>query len=211
MVDLGIPEQRIETFPWGVEFKVFHPAASAPTTPAIVSTRNFESVYDLPTLLHAVGQVARDVPGMRLDLFGDGSLRDSLAGIVHKAGLESQVRFMGRVDPITLARRLREASTYVSTSKSDAASVSLLEAMATGLVPVVSDIEANRPWVTHGENGLLFPVGDSDALRSAIRRALSDEELRARAREANPRIIEARASWGESMRRLEEVYRRVTG
>jgi glycosyltransferase involved in cell wall biosynthesis len=211
MVELGIPEQRIETFPWGVDFKMFHPATVPPATPTIVSTRNFESVYDLPTLIHAVVQVAREIPGMRLDLFGDGSLRHSLAEIVRNERLESRVRFVGRVDSPRLAQGLREASTYVSTSKSDAASVSLLEAMASGLVPVVSDIEANRMWVTHGENGLLFPVGDTAMLRGAIRRALSDEELQARARKVNPWIIESRASWGESMRRLEGVYRRVTG
>jgi glycosyltransferase involved in cell wall biosynthesis len=64
---------------------------------------------------------------------------------------------------------LRAADVYVSASSSDGTSSSLLEAMASGLYPVVSDITANRPWVEHGKNGLLFAVGDAASLAEALR------------------------------------------
>lgn len=209
MVELGIPEERIATFPWGVNDHVFFPAANLSSATSIVSTRNFEWVYDLPTLVSAFKIMSLGSTTARLDLYGDGSLRSSLEARVAKSGIGTRVRFHGRVDPRRLSEGLRESAVYVSTSKSDAASVSLLEAMATGLVPVVCDIEANRRWVSHGENGLLFPVGDAGRLAQTLRRAITDEDLRIRSRTANPRIIKEKASWDDSMKRLEEIYESV--
>jgi glycosyltransferase involved in cell wall biosynthesis len=209
MVELGIPEDRIATFPWGVDNHIFHPAATMPPPLVIVSTRNFESVYDIPTLILAFAILAREFPDTRLNLYGDGSLRSSLENLTAKSGIADRVRFQGQASPETLSAALRDSAVYVSTSKSDAASISLLEAMATGLVPVVSDIEANRHWICDGENGLLFPVGSARALAQKLRRTIIDEDLRVRAHTANPRIVRERASWADSMRRLDDVYEKV--
>src|SRR5262249_53404117 len=62
----------------------------------------------------------------------------------------------------------REHEVYVSSSTSDSTSQSLLEAMAAGLVPIVTSIEGNRGWVVHRGSGLLVPPGDPLALASAI-------------------------------------------
>lgn len=209
MVSLGIPANRISTFPWGVDTSLFHPPSTAPEAGLVVSTRSFEPVYDVETLLSAYALLHKDSPGVRLRLYGGGSLEESLRAQAERLGLAPSVEFAGFASHPTEAEGLRDASVYVSTSKSDAASVSLLEAMATGLIPVVSDIEANRPWVRHGENGLLFAQGDPVDLERNLRRALSDESLRSRAREVNPRIVSTRATWEQSMHAINEVYRKV--
>ncbi len=210
MVGLGIPKGRIVTFPWGVDTELFRPAEEIPRLAAIVSTRSFEQVYDLPTLIRAfaVASLARE--NVRLRLFGDGSLRAEMVRLAASLGVGDHVEFPGHVKQVVLAKALRKASVYVSTSTSDGASVSLLEAMASGLVPVVTDIEANRDWIRNEDNGLLFPVGDSTSLSKALRRAFVDEDLLDRCRRTNPTIVRDRASWGYSMRRLDDVYMRVS-
>jgi glycosyltransferase involved in cell wall biosynthesis len=54
---------------------------------------------------------------------------------------------------------------------------------------VVSDIAANRPWIKHGANGLLCPVGDAEALARALERAFADPDLRARAAATNRQAV----------------------
>ena len=74
------------------------------------------------------------------------------------------------------AELLGRAEIYLSASLSDSTSVSLLEAMASCAVPVVSDIEGNREWVGEGEGARLFPPGDSAALARALEHALDDSD-----------------------------------
>jgi glycosyltransferase involved in cell wall biosynthesis len=64
----------------------------------------------------------------------------------------------------------------------------LIEAMAMGAFPIHSDMESIREWITHGENGLLFPVDDINALTRCIIRALTDDSLVESARHTNRQI-----------------------
>ena len=210
MIQLGIDVAKIETLPWGVDAEMFHPAETMPRGLSVISTRSFEAVYDLDTLLRAAEIVGRAGTRLRLALYGDGSLRAALVARARELGIVEHVRFEGRVAPRVLAGALRGASVYVSTALSDGASTSLLEAMATGLVPVVADIPANRAWISHRENGILFRPGDAGALASALEQALSNPELRARCYEVNPALVASRATWAACMERLEAIYREVT-
>jgi glycosyltransferase involved in cell wall biosynthesis len=108
-----------------------------------------------------------------------------------------------------LDAQLRAAHVYVSTSKSDSTSVSLLEAMAAGCFPVVSDIPANREWVTDGDTALLFPPGDAEALARCLRRAASDAPLRDRAAARNRQVIAERATWESNLLAVEELFARL--
>lgn len=209
MIELGVPSERIETFPWGVDTEVFHPPRDPPERGLIASTRNFEPVYNVRTLLRAFTSIAGSVPHARLVLYGDGSQRESLLALAQSSPHASRVEFPGRIPPTAVADRLRVADVYVSTALSDGASASLLEAMASGLVPVACDIEANRAWISDGANGLLFPPGDAAGLARCLERALVDSGLRQTAFETNPRIVSERASWASSMARLEGIYQDV--
>ena len=121
-------------------------------------------------------------------------------------GLEEDVRFRGALGEEVIARALRDADVYVSAAPTDGASLGLLEAMATGLLPVVADIPANREWVRHGENGLLFAPGSPDALAEALLAAAHDLPMRVKARERNPEIIRERAGFDAGMNRISGIY-----
>lgn len=82
----------------------------------------------------------------------------------------------------------------VSASAVDGTPAQLLEAMAMGAFPVHSDMASLREWVAHGQNGLLFPVDDIEALGECMEQALSDEPLRRSAAERNWRLIDERAN-----------------
>ena len=77
-----------------------------------------------------------------------------------------------------MALLLGQADLFISTSPSDGNNISLNEAMACGVFPIVTDIAANRAWITHGENGLLFPCRDANALADRVIEALGRPEWR---------------------------------
>ncbi len=94
----------------------------------------------------------------------------------------------------------------------DGTSVSLLEALASGLPVVVSDLASNREWVHPGENGWLGEAGNPAAFAAAILEAaaLDPGRLTAIGR-ANRSVAEARADWSENSRSLLEAYERLAG
>jgi glycosyltransferase involved in cell wall biosynthesis len=77
--------------------------------------------------------------------------------------------------------------------------------MACGLFPIVSDIPANREWITHENNGLLFPAGDDSYLSVCIRRAIAGESWMAQARISNRRLVEERGNIDVGMRALVDL------
>jgi len=117
--------------------------------------------------------------------------------------VRKRVSFLGGVSNDALVAVLRKAHVYVSASLSDGTSISLLEALASGLFPVLSDLPQNREWIDPGlENGILFPPGDPTALASALGRAISKPALRAGARGYNRQMTVDRADNRKSMIRL---------
>ena len=83
--------------------------------------------------------------------------------------------------------------------------------MATGLLPVVTDIPGNREWIEHGRNGLTFPCRDPGSLAGVLIQAIRDKELRLRAREENPQLVKEKAVWENNMKTVEDRLREIAG
>ena len=207
-VELGAPAERVHAVPWGVDLARFT-RREAPEPELLLSTRMHEPVYDLPTLLAGVAPVLARRPAARLVVAGDGSRRASLERLAGRLLPSDRFRFVGLLEPETLAGWLARAAIYLSASRSDSTSLSLLEAMASGAVPVVSDIEGNREWVRDGDGARLFPPGDAAGLARAIEAAMADDGWRDSAREHNRGVVEARGDWSRNMGRVEGLFREL--
>ena len=135
----------------------------------IISTRRLESIYDLPTLLRAAKILAAEGFPFELTIVGSGSQEAALHEFVAKANLHDKVKFVGKLSEEKLFGAYRNADIYVSTSKSDSTSVSLLEAMSQKTFPVVTDIPGNREWLD--DDNHFFDIGDHEGLARRIQSA----------------------------------------
>ena len=205
---LGAPPGRLHVIPWGVDRRRFRPAAVREPG-LMVSARMHERVYDLPTVIAGVQAVLARRRDARLVIAGDGSLRGALERMAREMLPAGRFEFVGRLEPAPLAELLGRAEVYLSASLSDSTSVSLLEAMASGAVPVVSDIEGNREWVSEGDGARLFPPADPAALGRALEGALEDAAWREAARARNLRAIAERGDWDVNMGRIEALFGRL--
>ena len=95
---------------------------------------------------------------------------------------------------------------YVSTSLSDGASNSLMEAMATRLAPIVSDIPANRAFIKDGQNGFLFPVKRYEILAKMILYLKDNKETREKFGIINREIILNKADHQKEMAKANVLY-----
>jgi len=218
---LGADPERVLTVPMGVDPEPYRgarrAAEAAPERPAIiVSTRKLEPVYDVRTLIDALPALWATRPDLAVAVIGDGPDRPAL---VERARIQAAaagvpgdaITFAGMVPHQAIAEALGRATIYVSTSVSDSTSVSLLEAMAAGAFPVVTDLEANREWIDDGVNGFVIPIGSPAELAARVLQALADPALRARAAAENARRIDARATWAKNMGEVERLFEALIG
>jgi glycosyltransferase involved in cell wall biosynthesis len=203
----GVAGERIREFPYGVDTDRFQPgpALSGPG-PRIVSNRKLETLYAVETAIDAMAAVREALPEATLTVAGGGSERAALARRAALSPATETITFVGPVDHDRMPGLLTGHHLYLSTARSDTTSVSLLEAMACGLFPIVTDIPANREWIDDGDNGRLVPSGDPSRLAVAIVDSWRDAALRERARDTNLRIIAERARWNDSMQPARQLF-----
>jgi glycosyltransferase involved in cell wall biosynthesis len=220
---LGVADDRLRIIPWGVECDRFVFSSNGeerrrwreqwpdrwlgnadPAGPVVVSTRVLHPIYDVTTLIRAWPAVHACHPGARLVIAGDGPEREHLRDLAGAGGAGGSVVFLGRLPHDELPLLLSGADVYVSTSRSDSTSVSLLEAMSAGCYPVISDIEGNREWVSES-TAAFFAVGDTEALSEMLTGALTGENG-GEARRENRRRVERRADWRRTIDRVEAEY-----
>lgn len=213
VLSLGTEARKIETLTLGIDTDMFSFAQrQAPDVSRgmrLVCTRRLEPVFDHPTIINAL--VLLDEEGIKFDMTiaGDGSARDTLKQHVHAVGLDGRVCFTGKVPNDRLPEILRRHDIYLSASLWDGTSLSLLEAMATGLFPVVSDISANSAWLSHNVDGLLHKVGDAADLANCIIQLCNHPQLAANAAGRNREKVVRSASRKTNMKRLEQIYEKL--
>ena len=162
----------------------------------------FRSEKGLPTLLEAFARIRR--PGFHLVIIGSGQLLPSLQRQREALGLGDCCHFVPTTADVP--GWLHSLDIFVLPSLSEALSNSLMEAMACGLAVVASDIGGNPELALHGENGLLFPVGDSAALASCLEKLAGDPDLRRKFGTAASGFIHGKFSVSAAGSRMGAIY-----
>jgi len=190
----------------GVDMEYFHPAAG-PSPGAdgelrLAYTGRVVKEKGLAELVDALEMAAPRVPTrLFLTVIGDGPEIPALRARSDRLSEKVTVRFTGWVAKEEVARELRESDVYATASYEEGVSNSVLEAMASGLPVIASDIEGHREVVRDGVNGFL--CRDVPAIADAVV-SLCDDECRARLRDGA--LAAARAvSWAEVARKLAAV------
>ena len=138
-----------------------------PLRPRLLCTRNFEHIYNVACVLRAFARVQARYEDATLTLVGGGSQEAALRALVQQLNLRN-VSFAGRVAPTEINRYYANADVYVQAPCIDNMPLSVLEAFASGL-PVVSTNVGGVPKIlTHGLHGLLAPVDDDEALATLV-------------------------------------------
>lgn len=207
IIGYGVPEDQILTQQYGVSDKFFnYPVASKVVD--FVSNRAWVENSNIPYLL----DVLTHFESCTLSLIGapvTGS--EALSEqILSRVQDRVQIRQMGalpyqeNIDQVALARFV------VSLTTSDGASLSVLEGMALGCIPILSDTAPNREWVKHGENGILVPLGDVEEARKRVAEVLTwTQERRLTVVAANRTLVRDRASLSKNMGKVSEAFARL--
>lgn len=188
-----------------VDLGRFSPAPQRPFTARFLAARNLEAIYDNATVLRAFARIRAALPRAHLTVAGSGPENQALHRLAAHLQIEDAVDFCGRQDNDRMAERFRHADVLLNASLADNMPISLLEAMASG-VPIVTSNVGGIPYVVkHDETALLVPARSPQAMAEAALRLAADAALRARLREAGVKAA-ASYTWDRVRPRLFGVY-----
>jgi glycosyltransferase involved in cell wall biosynthesis len=216
MLQLGADSQRIHLIYHGVDTQQFKPAQKNGDllkkleiygSPVIISIRNLNPVYNVETVVKSIPYVIKQFPEATFIIAGDGVQKNYLSDMATALGVSKHTRFIGKIPHDELPHYLSLADIYVSTSLSDGGlSVSLAEAMACGLAPVVTDVGDNQKWIENGKSGFVVPIRNPELVAEKVILLLKNDDIRKRSGEINRRLVEEKASYEKEMEKTQELY-----
>lgn len=214
---LGLDPATLTVVPNGVDVARFAPRGGSWDRSGSDRRRGEEVLVFLGRLEHRKGadvavraflRLAEDRPGLRLRVLGDGPLRPVLERLRAAAppGVAARLDLAGRVEPAALPQELADAEVAVLPARGgESFGMVLLEAMASGLAIVASDIPGYRDVARDGREAVLAPAGDDAALAAVIARVLDDAGLAGRLRAAGAARAAAH-DWAVVADRMRAVY-----
>lgn len=172
MLKSGANPRKILVMPKGIDLSVFLFQKNIKKFPSseieAVVTRSLFPEYNHYIIIDAVSNLRKNGIIVKLKIVGDGPLLGKLKAQVNSLDLNSQVQFLGRIANNLLPEILMKSQLYLSVPITEGASASLMEAMASGCYPIVTDLPGNRAFISNKRNGNLVKVGSSDELVKAI-------------------------------------------
>ena len=212
--DVGVDAAKVQVILNGVDTSHFHPGGDraalrtrlgfAADGPVIGHVARLAAIKNQALLLDAFANVLRERPSAALVIVGDGDERPRLESRIAERGIGDAVRLVGEVDDA--AAFYRDFDVFALTSNNEGTSMSVLEAMASGVAVVATSVGGSPALLNHGDCGILVPPGDVDALTRSLLSLIADDVRRERLGH-NGRLHVQRAYSADAMcRRYVEVY-----
>src|SRR6266545_2604391 len=174
----GIAANRVDVIPNGIDTDRFVASAAtqvevraelgvAASDYLVMMVARLDAIKDHGTAIRACAQAAAVVPGLKLVLVGDGPERPAIEAIIREGNLGDRVRLLGTRHDVP--RLLTGADTLLLTSVSEGIPLTVIEAMATGVPVVSTDVGSVADVVSHEVTGLLAPARDEAAVATHLR------------------------------------------
>jgi len=199
-----VPANRITVIPNGLDVDRFTPSQDRRTMRRGVVVANLRPEKGHDVLIDAAVDVLKTFPATRFDFVGDGVERTRLMARAATRGVAHACAFLGHCDNVS--ERLAAADFFVLPSRSEAFPNAVLEAMASGLPVIASNVGGVLEAVDDGRTGMLVPPGDAAALAQAINTVIARPAFAARLGRAARAEVEHRYSFDRMVAAFDRLY-----
>jgi N-acetyl-alpha-D-glucosaminyl L-malate synthase BshA len=182
------------------------PQFAAPDEKLFVHLSNFRPVKRVLDVVEVFARVSQSIPA-RLMLIGDGPDRSAAEHLALRHNVQDRIHFLGKQDDVH--ELLPLADLMLMPSQMESFGLAALEAMACGVPAIATRVGGVPELIDDGVNGLLFPIGDVDAMAEAAVSLLNDSPRLEAMSQAARQTAEQNFSTTSIIPRYEEYYRRV--
>lgn len=209
----GVNRNKIVVIPNGVDLKMFSECDDRVVLegdPTILYLGGFYRIKGVDVLIHAIAKLRSELPNMKLHLVGAGNMMSDFQLLAKKKGIEKFVIFHGWAPHSIVSRYYKSADICVFPSRHEGFPIAILEAMASGIPIIASDIEVFQeiahPQHGNDKNCILFKSEDADALSKTILALSQDSDLRRKISQAALKKV-TEYSWENIAERYVSLYR----
>lgn len=207
---LGASDSKVLVLPRGIDLNKFPfnaPFENESRLTLIVSRSLFPE-YHHKIIIGAFSRVVKQLKGVtcKLIVAGNGPLLPALEKQKADLGIKNDVVFVGKISPEILSEHLQEADIYVSLPDTEGISASLLEAMASGCFPIVTDLPANREFIEPNKNGKLVSIQVRE-VENAIMETWNNRQAWKKIVIENRRLVELRADTRANSAKFVSAYK----
>jgi glycosyltransferase involved in cell wall biosynthesis len=198
----------LRLLPNSVDLERYRFEARRRPRPLLVWLRAFHRIYNPFLALQVVASLAREFPDIHLTMIGpdkgDGTLQ-AAARMSRDMGIADRITFQGPVPKSEVAYWLSTADIFLNTSNVDNTPISVLEAMASGLCVVSTDVGGLQYLMTDERDALLVPPADPQRFVGAVRRLLTEPGL-AESLSTNARRKAEKSAWSGILPEWERLF-----
>lgn len=215
LVSLGAQAERIVKIPMGVDFTRFGEVdrRGRPEGPLkVISVGRLDEMKGYPVLLEAMAQAKARGTDLRLSILGEGSERQALETRVRELGLEGCVTLLGAQAPGRVGRELAAADVFAltgvvaKTGRVETQGLAYIEAQATGLPVIASDVGGVSESLVAGQTGTVTAEGDVKAVADALVAYARTPGLRIEQGRRGAEFVRSRFSQGAMLDAFEDIY-----
>lgn len=189
---------KVEIANFGIEIQ---PLQILEKEKILYSNRLHDDLYNIDRVISGSEIFLKSHPDWKLIIAGTGSNTEKLKKLTQEYQLNNQIEFVGFLDTKENIKNYLRAKIYISIPDTDGTSISLLEAMAYGCLPILSNLPANKEWVVDGKNGIIIDKHDlAEGLEKVFK--INEES----AIKMNHQIIEARATKEANRTKFIAIY-----
>jgi len=200
----------IDIIPFGVDTHLFNPSPDSKGGVFKIGTaRSLKEIYGLEYLIKAFAKIAGEISSSKLEIVGEGPLKDKLVSLASSLGIKSKVDFLGYVEQEGLAKLLGGWSVAVLPSIRESFGVFALEASSSGLPVVASRVGGLVETVLDGKTGFLVEPKNVDELANKLLQLYKDNALREKLGKAGREFVVQNYDWEKAAPKMLEVYERV--
>ena len=165
----------------------------------IYSNRLHKELYRIDKIIHYFSDFSKTNPTWKLVIGGEGDQTSKLKQLVIDLGINDKVEFVGWLLPEDNKRWYSKSKIYISIPKSDGTSVSVLEAMSAGCIPILSDIQVSYEWIKDKENGIIEVINENPIFSALLINSEQSSLI-------NRQLVEGKASREFCTNRFIELY-----
>lgn len=171
LIERGVDAAKIRVLPHAVDTTRFHPADAEPDFD-LISVGHLIPRKRMNVVVDAIATLAQRGIQVRTAILGEGPERAALEAQIEQRSVGHLVTLLGfRHDVEAMLRRAR---IFALVSDWEGVPFAMIEALCTGLVPIVTDVGTIADWIEHEKNGHIVPVGDATSLANSIQRLMQD-------------------------------------
>jgi len=209
LLTLGFPPERMVDLPVGIDPDrfLFRERGQVAGDLHIVMVARLVPEKGIALAIEALA-LLRDT-AVRMTVVGDGPCREEMQALARRLEVAERIDWRGAGTPADVAAALAAGDIFLLSSEAEALPVCIMEAMASGLPVVATNVGGVREMIEDGRTGILVPPRDAGAIMTAVRRLQADPDLCRMLSGAGRALVEERFDQKALVRRLAGLYQRL--